>query len=114
MRSRSDSEPTRMPTTGSGIGDVPAKSHAGEIYAYCRVVGGAARVRERVAERRDVEDAAAVRDEPPVVQCRAGVEDERPRLFRRGDAVDWRAGVPALRVVAAGEHDRDRRTLGHG
>src|SRR5881397_948179 len=114
IRSRSDSEPTRMPTTISDMGDVATELHAGEIYACCGVICGSARSGDRVAERGDVEDASAVRDEPPVVQRRAGIEDERARGLGVGDALDWRAGVAALRVVATGEHDRDGSLLRNG
>src|SRR4051812_13443719 len=102
MRSRSDSEPTRIPTrvrsSASDTGDVATESHAGEMYAGHRVVCGSTRVRDRVAERCDIEDPAAVRDETPVVQRRSGVEDDRARGLGVRDALDRRAGVAALRI----------------
>src|SRR5207247_5899119 len=107
MRSRSDSEPTRMPTTISDMGDVATEPHAGEIYVCCGVICGSTRIGDRVAERGDVENASTVRDEPPVVQRRAGMEDERARGLGVGDALDWRADVAALRILASGEHRRD-------
>ena len=72
-------------------------------YAAARAVG------ERVAERGDVEDAAAVRHEPAVAQRRARVEDERAGCLRVGDPVDRRARVAALRVVARRRARRSRR-----
>src|SRR5689334_12337119 len=95
-----------MPTTTSAIRDVPAEAHAGEIYVGRGLVCGGACVRERVAERRHVEDPTAVRDEPTVLQRRAGVEDERTARLRRLDAADRGAGVALLGIVAPREHDR--------
>src|SRR4029077_1175189 len=97
MRSRSDSEPTRIPTSGpSGIrGDVGPEAHAAEIYAPGRVVGRASRRLDRGARADDVEDAAAVRHELPVVQRRARVEHERAGRFRLLDPLDRRAAVVA-------------------
>ena len=98
--------PTRgPPATG---GDVGAVLHAGEIYAARRVVGGASCFLDARAQADDIEDAAAVRDEPPVVQGRPGVEDERAGRLRVLDSLDRGPGVAARGVVAGGEHD------GHG
>ena len=79
------------------------------------VIRVAARVGAPRAPRRssrpvagDVQDPAAVRDEPVAAQRRAGVEDERAGRLGLLDAGDRRAGVAALRVVARGEHDGDR------
>src|SRR5258708_34624044 len=99
MRSRSDSEPTRIPTTGSDMGDIPAELHAGEIYVRGGVVCGSPRVGERVSERGDVQDAAAVRHDATVVECRPGVEDERAGCLGLLDPLDRRPRVAALRVV---------------
>src|SRR5574340_1065494 len=99
-RSRSDSEPTRMPTSVSGTGDVPPEPHARELYAGGGVVRGGSRAREVVAERRDVEDAPAVRDEAPVVERGPRVEDERARRLGVADAADGRTGVSCLRIAA--------------
>src|ERR1700733_14387201 len=77
IRSTSDSEPTRMPTRGSGIGsDVApeARSLEGdELHRGIRVV---ARLRRRRPGAGDREDAAAVRHQPAVPNGGAAVEDE--------------------------------------
>src|SRR5205085_10682313 len=111
MRSRSDSLPTRMPTSVSGMCDVMSKLHAGEMYAGRRLIRGSSRLLDRVCGSGEVEDPAAVRHEPSVVQGGAGVEDERADRLGVGDAVDGRAAVPARRILAARETDRDRRAL---
>src|SRR5579864_5473530 len=101
MRSRSDSEPTRMPTTASGTGsDVAAELHVGEIYVRCGRIRGGTCGRNGVAESGDAEDPAAVGDEPAVSECGAGMEHERARGLGIGNAVDRRARVAALRIVA--------------
>src|SRR3954451_7347997 len=107
MRSRSDSEPTRMPTTVSGMGDVATELHSGEIYARGGLVCGGPRIRDGRAERCDIEDAAPVRHEAPIVERGTGMEDEGACRFRIGDAGDRRRAVGALGVVAACENDRD-------
>src|ERR1700740_139555 len=106
MRSRSDSLPTRMPTSVSGMGDVVSELHAGEMYAGRSLVRGSTRGVDRVRDSGDVEDPAAVRHEPPVVQRGTGVEDERAGCFRLADALDGRAAVPTRWILAACEHDR--------
>src|SRR3954471_13394151 len=98
MRSRSDSEPTRMPTTVSGMGDVVTELHSGEIYARGGLVCGGPRIRDGRAERRDVEDAAAVRHEASVGGRGPGMEDGAPRRFRIGDAVDRGPAVAVLGI----------------
>src|SRR4051794_19717759 len=87
IRSLSDSEPTRMPTFTSATGDVRPEPHAGEIYASDGLVRGGSRRLHRVPAADDVEDAAAVRDETPVVQRRACVEHERAGGLRGLDAL---------------------------
>src|SRR5579885_857409 len=102
-----------MPTCTSGTsGDVEAATHAGEGYATGGLVRGGSRGGERAAERGHVEDAAPVRHEPPVVERRARVEDERAGRLRVLHALDRRAGVAALGVVAGGEDDGDRGARG--
>src|SRR4029079_17911890 len=105
MRSRSDSEPTRMPTTVSDMRYVATELHAGEIYARRRVVCGGSRVGDRVAQGGDVEDASAVRHEPALVERRAGVEDERARRLGGGDPVDRRPAVAPCGIAGAREDD---------
>src|SRR3954451_17703441 len=81
IRSRSDSEPTRMPTTGSDTGglerDVAPELHARERDLLRGGVGPVAGLADVGAERGHVEDPAAVGDEAAVVARGAGVEDER-------------------------------------
>src|SRR3954451_6989137 len=96
MRSRSDSEPTRMPTTVSGMGDVATELHSGEIYARGGFVCGGPRILDCRAERRHIEDAAAVRHEAPIVECGPGMKDEGARRLRLGDAVDRCPAVSAV------------------
>src|SRR4051794_17349559 len=111
IRSRTDSDPTRMPTFTSAIRDVPPVAHAGEIYAGDGVVRGSSRGGDRVSRPDHVQHAAAVRHELPVLQRRSRVEDERPRRLGVLDAGDRRAGVAALRVFAAREDDGDGGAL---
>src|SRR3954454_14011418 len=109
MRSRSDSEPTRIPTTASGTaegGDVGAILHAGEIYVrgggVCGITCGA----HRGSECRDVQNPASIRDEPAVMQGRSRVEDECARRLRVLDPAEPPPRVAALRMLAAGQPDR--------
>src|SRR6266542_5433729 len=120
MRSRSDSEPTRIPTRGrsaadtaldGGQGNVAPEAHARKGDSRRGVVRGDAGRGEVVADGGHVENPPAVRDQPVAPACGAGVEDERSGSFRFSDSFDRGAGVASLRIVAAGEHDRDRRTL---
>src|SRR5438132_7839739 len=100
MRSRSDSEPTRMPITASATDrDVSPELHAGEIYVRHAFVRGVARLGDRAARPNDVEDAAAVRDHVAVLERRPGVEDERPALLSGRDSLDRRAGFAPLGIV---------------
>ncbi len=73
------------------------------------VVRSSSRRGDRLADSDDVQDAPAVRHELPVVECRAGVEDERAGCLRIVDALDRRALVGRGWIVAAREHDRHRR-----
>src|SRR3954467_13873868 len=104
MRSQSESEPTRMPTTVSGMGDVPTELHADEIYARSAFICGGSRLCDGLAACSDVEDAAAVRHEAAVVQRGARMEDECTGCLGSGDSLDRRAGVVPRRVVPAGQH----------
>src|SRR5579862_9331586 len=97
-----------MPTSVSGMGDVVAELHAGEMYAGRRLVGGSTRGVDRIGDAGDVQDPAAVRHEPTGVQGRARMEDERAERLRLRDAVDGGAAVSASGVLAACEDDRDR------
>src|SRR5436190_9202714 len=85
--------------------------HAGEIYVCRRVVRSASSLGDGRPEADDVEDAAAVRDETPVVEGRARMEDEGSCRLRFLDSVDRRARVAPLGVVAAGDHDGHRGAL---
>src|ERR1700690_3039262 len=114
IRSRSDSEPTRVPTTASDTGeggDVVAELHAVEGYATGAVVGAVTRLGERAAEPGDVEHTAAVRYEARPVQRRPRVEDESSGRLRGLDAVDRRARLHALRAVPRRQDDRHVRLL---
>src|SRR5205085_12638241 len=86
MRSRSESEPTRIPTSGrsaadtilrGGEADVVAEAHSGERDAADRVVGLRTRRGDVVPETGHVEDPATVRDELIAASGGPGVEDER-------------------------------------
>src|SRR5437016_270752 len=73
-----------------------------------------ARIGDVAPEGGHVEDAAAVRHEPSVVEGGSRVEDERAVRLGLVDAVDGRPGVAALGIAAGGEHDRDRGAVGDG
>src|SRR5438067_396687 len=108
IRSRSDSEPTRMPTTGaSATCNVRPEAHAGEIYARRGVVGRGSGRLDGGADADDVEDPPAIRHEPPVVERCPRVEDERAGRLGVLDPVDRRAAVAALGVLTACDHDSD-------
>ena len=109
IRSRSDSEPIRMPTRGS------------RRHGRCRDDNGrrgrrSARRRSRPgrALRRatrpagDGEDPSAVRDQRSVVACGAAWNTSAPVSCAACEALDRRARVALLRVAAPGDHDRDR------
>src|SRR5690348_15025615 len=110
IRSRSDSEPTRIPTRGASdmSRDVRPEVHAGEIYACRGVVGRGSRRLERVTYADDVEDPSPIRDELPIVERRPRVEDERAGGLSVLDALDRRAPVAAFRVLAARDDERHR------
>jgi len=87
MRSMSDSDPTRIPTTGPSANscplldpgcDVRTVSSALELDSFdpgVRVLPG---LRDRSADACDAQDAASVRHQVAVPQGRSGVEDDRP------------------------------------
>jgi hypothetical protein len=79
-----------------------------------RGVGALACVLERRAERCDVEDTAAVRDETAGLARGARVEDERAGRLGGADALDRRPAVTARRVVAARQDDGDGGLVGGG
>src|SRR3954466_16324317 len=112
IRSRSDSEPTRMPTTVSDMSDVATKLPAGEIYARGGFIRGGPSVGGGRSERRHVQDAAAVRHEPTVVKRGTRVKDECTGCLRGCDPLDRRPGVALRGVVAARQHNRDGSALG--
>src|SRR5262249_39136649 len=124
MRSRSLSEPTRIPTTGRSTDDmalrcrerdVAAELDAGERDPLDGLVGPRAGSDEVVSERSHVQDPAAVRDELCPVPRGPGVEDERTGLLRVLDAVDRRAAVvAALRVLLRGQDDGHGSGAAHG
>src|SRR5580765_8804172 len=98
MRSRSDSEPTTMPTSGLDMchgRDVLAIAHVGKGDAIARAVGKLARGDNAVADARHVENPAAVRDEAIALARRPCVKDERPFFLGLGDAVDRGTDVVA-------------------
>src|SRR5262245_34324367 len=99
IRSRSDSEPTTMPTSANAarlrdcqVSPVPG---AGERDGGSAVVGEPTRLLELVGDAGHAEDSAALRDEDVVVNRRAAVEHERAQPLRSVDALDPRAGVVA-------------------
>src|SRR5438128_6909152 len=114
--SRSDSDPTRMPTSGASAadtlaslgGDIAAVPRAREVDPLHGRVGRRPCAGERVAGRSDGEDAAPVRDEPAVPNGRARLEDERTVPFGLLDPRDRRARVAPAGVGGRGEDD------GHG
>src|SRR5919109_4085222 len=130
---RSDSEPTRIPTSGPGSPnssssakgsvsvsdnvhrasrDVAAEAHSGERDQVAGCIGTLSRLVQGGCERGHVEHASAVRQEPPLSHRRARVEDERPGRLCRFDALDRRACVGPLRVVPSGEDDGHCGVLG--
>src|SRR5581483_12041083 len=101
IRSRSDSEPTRIPTrssgTGGGLRDVAPVAGSVEGDQLDRVVGAAAGGGEVGAGGGHREDPAAVRHQRAAANRRAGVEDERAGRLGGGDPVDPGARVDAVR-----------------
>src|SRR5205085_11579719 len=101
MRSRSDSDPTRMPTTGASAGgtyapvgsDVAAAPHPVGRDRLASAIRTPARIRDALAESGHVEDASAVRHETVFLQRGAGVEDERAGGLCVGDPLDRRADI---------------------
>src|SRR6185436_15284292 len=110
MRSRSDSEPTTMPTRGLDMchgRDVLAIAHVGKGDAIARAIGKLARSNDAVADARHVENPAAVRDEAIALARRSCVKDERSFLFGFGDTLDRGADIVAGGIFPAREHDGD-------
>src|SRR5580765_4202457 len=83
IRSRSDSEPTRIPTTGSANaarlreGDVAAVASAAEGDEARALVRQRARFLELVGDARHADDSSSVRDEVLALLRGPAVEDER-------------------------------------
>src|SRR5438876_5642970 len=101
MRSRSDSEPTTMPTSGLDMRDCRR-----DVFPILRAVEGdfpdsvvraIARVRDGRPERRDVEDPTSVRYQAVALQRGSGVEHERAGRLGILDALDRRPDVAARR-----------------
>src|SRR5438477_6821688 len=109
MRSRSDSEPTRMPTTAAASAtcdrrDVPSEAHAFEPHPLDCFVCPPPCLLELGRDRGHREDTAAVRDEPAVAHRRPAVEDEGALTFGLADPVDRCSGVVTpLGVLRPGE-----------
>src|SRR5439155_21601828 len=110
IRSRSESEPTRMPTSGASAADMPlgggerdvlAEPHPGERDPAHGLVGGRASCLQIVADPGHVEDATAVRDELVSASGGPRMEDERSGRLGVVDPFDRCAAVPVLRVLAA-------------
>src|SRR5947207_12601286 len=102
MRSRSESDPTRIPTTGPSAADMSLRGSECDVAAElqprerdsaCGVVRRCARGGEVVPDSGHVQDSAAVRDELLSVAGGPRVEDERPCALRLLDAADRRAAV---------------------
>src|SRR5215475_1744591 len=132
IASRSDSEPTRIPTSGPGssssssrpIGEVCVSRSAGNVHRLRRDVAPEARALERdelarlvcarprlfecVAQTGHVEDPATTRHELPVPHRGPRVEDDGTERLRLVDAGDSRARVTAFRIRPGGERDRHR------
>src|SRR5437763_10024895 len=101
MRSRSDSEPIRIPTRGdSGTGNVATIARAVERDPLDGGVGLCPGVAELLADAGDAEDPPAVRDQRASCACRPGVEDERAGGLRLVDPLDRRARVVPRRVAS--------------
>src|SRR5262249_43572201 len=112
IRSRSDSDPTRIPTTTPSATrdrrDVPTEAHAFEPHPLHCVVSPWPPLLELRSERGHREDTSAVRDEAPVADRRATVEDERASVLDLVDALDRSAAVVAsLRILGPGQDDGD-------
>src|SRR5439155_21164161 len=121
IRSRSESEPTRIPTSGAsavdmalrgGEADVGTRAHACKRDLPNGLVDGGAGLAEIVADRCHGQDPPAVRHEPVSVQRRPRVEDEGARGLGSGDSVDRRPTVALLRIVASSENDGHRSAAG--
>src|ERR687891_700267 len=130
IASRSDSEPMRIATSGpdssnssrigSGSGlssgggmdcserDVATVLDAGELDLVDRPVGSLARLADRDADARDIEDAPARADERAAPERRARVEDESAGGFGVRDASERHAAFGPIGVAVRSEHD------GHG
>src|SRR5258708_37934994 len=98
MRWRSDSDPTRMPTSVSDTGDVAPVLHAvegnevdGRVHAVACLANGR-------SGRGHGEDSAPVRDHRAVSYRRAAMKDERPGGFGVGESRD----LGARQVAAPG------------
>src|SRR5438093_5163510 len=109
--SRSDSDPTRMPTRVSSTGDrrdVAPEAHAFEAHPLDCLICLSPRLLEFGSDRGHGQDTAAVRHEPSVAHRRPALEDEGAVGFGLCDPVDRGAGVVAsLRVLGARENDGD-------
>src|SRR4051794_25752966 len=118
IRSRSDSEPTRIPTSTSATDSLPLCRASGDIRAELHAVepdlvdrgvrllpGGA----DRLAGSDDTQDAAAVRHQLPVAPRRPGMEDLRAELLRRPRASDRHAALTRRRIAPARKRDADGR-----
>src|SRR3954449_8874912 len=117
IASRSDSDPTRIPTSGPAspisssnpTGEACVSGSAGNVHrlrrdippvagvrerdALARLVGARPRFLDRVAETGHVEDPATTRHELPVAHRGARMEDDRAVLLCLLDTGDRRADV---------------------
>src|SRR4051812_20354957 len=120
IASRSDSEPTRIPTCGpSDKGRHPRRDVA-PVLATVEpdqsggFVGAVAGLVQPRSEGGHVQDPATVRDEPALLLGRPRVEDAGARCLGLSDACDRRSAVSALRVFAGRQHDGDRGLVASG
>src|SRR2546423_15578154 len=93
------------------MADVAAKLHAVEADLVDGLVGPRARDAQRVAERRDAENAAAVGDERIAGELRPGVEHAAVRPWS-GDALDAVALARLVRIIRGGDHHAERAAPG--
>src|SRR4051812_12865124 len=108
IRSRSDSEPTRIPTTTSATdalplcracGDVCPELHPFELDLPDGGVRAIACAPHRLAGRDDVQPPPAARHELPVAQRRPCVEDGGAKLLGGRHTTDRHAGLARRRVA---------------
>src|SRR5438105_2795253 len=115
IRSRSDSDPTRMPTRRAPAADTlaPLGRHVAPVACAPEVdplhgrIGRLPGLGHGIPRRGDGQDAPAVRDEAPAAHRGAGMEDERAVPLGVVDSLDRRPRVALRGIARSGEDDGD-------